>query len=450
MQSKLGDDRLPMENVLPYASPTTPEKSSPLPGAWISLSLLLAINLLNYIDRQVLAAVEPRIREAFHVSKATSGWLGTAFILSYMLTAPLFGWLSDRKSRWAIVGFGVLLWSLATAASGWAGTFVFLLISRLFVGVGEAGYGPSAPTIISDLFPIRWRGSVISWFYVAMPVGAAIGYIIGDKLGGDPHWGWRTAFYAVTIPGLLLGIICFFFKDPPRGTADVGHAVHGLPRWGDYMQILRIRSWVTNTLAMAAMSFAIGGMSFWMPDYLEVYRKLGGGSGSTFGIIIASAGLTATVLGGLAGDLVRKVYGGSYFLVSGIGIMIAGPMVIGMLYVPFPFAWWFLFGAIFFLFFNTGPANTALANVVHPKVRASAFAINIFLIHALGDAPAPPIIGHIVDRYGWNPAFFLVAGCMMLAGLLWLIGAPHLKSDEDAVTHEKAVGAFEAILPHAR
>jgi MFS family permease len=423
---------------------------SPLPGAWVSLSLLLAINLLNYIDRQVLAAVEPRIRETFNISKTTSGWLGTAFIVSYMLTAPLFGWMADRKSRWFLVGFGVLLWSGATAASGWAGTFTFLLISRLFVGVGEAGYGPAAPTIISDLFPIRWRGRVIAGFYIAMPVGAALGYIIGDKLGGNPHWGWRSAFYVVTIPGILLGIVCFFFKDPPRGTVDAGHAIKGLPSREDYLHILRIPSYIVNTLAMAAMSFAIGGMSYWMTDYLE-YRKVGPGSGSTFGIIIASAGLTATVLGGVAGDMVRKVYGGAYFLVSGIGITLAAPMVIAMLYVPFPTAWWFLFGAIFFLFFNTGPANTALANVVNPKLRASAFALNIFLIHAMGDVPAPPIIGHIVGAQNhWNSAFYLVAGFMVLAGVLWLYGATHLKADEDAAIRSESESHGESAAVRAQ
>ena len=416
--------------------PMKSQTDSPaLPGARLSLMLLLAINLLNYIDRMVLSAVEPKIRETFHVTKTTSGYLGTAFIVSYMVMAPIFGFLADRKSRWVLVGFSVLLWSCATAAGGWAPTFAVLLITRLFVGVGEAGYGPAAPTIISDLYPVARRGAVLSWFYVAIPVGGALGFVIGSAVGANPHLGWRWAFYIVTIPGILLGIWSFFMKDPPRGKADVGHAMHAIPRLADYSHLLKIRSYVTNTLAMAAMTFAIGGMSFWMPDYLEMHRGLGDGAGLKFGLITVVAGLSATILGGLAGDKLRPRFGGSYFLVSGIGILLAAPFVIAMLYLPFPFAWVMLFGAVFFLFFNTGPSNTALANVVSPSVRASAFAVNIFMIHAIGDAPAPPVLGYIADHHGWNAAFIVVAGCMVLAGVLWLIGMPHLKSDTDAVTN---------------
>jgi MFS family permease len=344
--------------------------------------------------------------------------------------------MADRTSRWLLVGFSVLLWSGATAAGGWAGTFMILLITRMFVGVGEAGYGPAAPTIISDLYPVARRGSVLAWFYVAIPVGSALGYVVGGYVG--LKLGWRMAFYIVTIPGILLGIWSFFMKDPPRGSADAG-VVRGLPKLSDYSHLLKIKSYVMNTFAMAAMTFAIGGMSYWMPDYLVKDRGLGDGAKIEFGGLTVVAGLAATVLGGMAGDKLRNRFGGSYFLVSGIGIMVAAPMVIAMLYTPFPFAWVWLFGAIFFLFFNTGPSNTALANVVSPSVRASAFAVNIFMIHAIGDAPAPPILGYIADHHGWNAAFIVVAGCMVLAGALWLIGMPHLKPDTDAVTNSATV-----------
>src|ERR1051325_3636201 len=149
-----------------------------------ALALLLAINLFNYIDRYVLAAVEPEIGHQFFSMKpddpATlekTGSLATAFLVSYMVTAPLFGWLADRMSRWLLVGISVLLWSLASGGSGLAFTFAMLLITRLFVGIGEAGYGPAAPTIIADLYPVERRGYVLSYFYMAIPVGSALGYI---------------------------------------------------------------------------------------------------------------------------------------------------------------------------------------------------------------------------------------------------------------------------------
>ena len=400
----------------------------------VALLLLLSINLLNYIDRQVLSAVEPNISRTFFGENpppgtlTKMGWLGTAFILSYMVTAPIFGWLADRMSRWLLVGFAVTLWSLATAAGGLAGSFTLLLITRLFVGVGEAGYGPAAPTIISDLYPVERRGSVLAWFYVAIPVGSALGYVIGGAVGAS-SLGWRWAFYLVTIPGLLLGVWSFLMPDPPRGGGDGGH--HGLPKLADYAKLIHNRSYMLNTAAMAAMTFAIGGISFWMPRYLTETRHLPDSAKLVFGGITVVAGLGATLTGGWAGDLLRKRFGGSYFLVSGAGILIACPFVIAMLYAPFPLAWVFLFGAVFFLFFNTGPSNTALANVVHPSVRASAFAINIFIIHALGDAPSPPILGWVAEHFSWNTSFGVVAGAMALAGVLWIAGAPHLREDTE-------------------
>src|SRR5437588_617824 len=189
----------------------------PAPGGRAALALLLAINLFNFIDRYVLASVEPEIRAHFFAANdphahLLSGALGSAFLWSYMVSSLVFGWVADRFSRWVIIGVGVILWSAATAGSGLATTFVFLLAMRLLVGVGEGGYGPAAPTIIADCFPLSIRGRVMSYFYVAIPVGSAIGYAIGGFVAA--HWGWQTAFFVVAPPGILLGLACFFRRDP--------------------------------------------------------------------------------------------------------------------------------------------------------------------------------------------------------------------------------------------
>ncbi len=414
-----------------------------------ALALLLAINLFNYIDRNVLAAVEPKIRHTFFSDTDPSamrntGLLATAFLISYMALAPVLGWLADRFSRWILIGLSVALWSLASGASGLAATFGILLATRVFVGVGEAGYGPAAPTIISDLYPVERRGRMLAFFYLAIPVGTALGYVLGGLI--DARLGWRWAFYLVVPPGLLLAVLCTFMRDP---RADRPASTASKPRLGEVLPILfGIRSYVFNTAAMTAMTFASGGMAMWVPSYISEYRAaefppsdaLLAKVTTTFGAIVVVGGLLSTLLGGWAGDKLRARFGSAYFLVSGAGMLLAFPATLGVLCIPFPWAWGCLFVAIFFLFFNTGPSNTALANVTPPQIRATAFACNILIIHLLGDAISPPLMGWIAGRWSMNTAFLLVSGMMVLASAFWFFGARYLERDTAAINIAPAGG----------
>ncbi len=424
-----------------------------------ALALLLAINLFNYIDRYILAAIEPLISDHFFAATddsamAKTGALATAFLVSYMLLAPLFGWLADRFSRWLIIAFGVGLWSLASGASGLANLhsdlargFLMLVITRVFVGVGEAAYGPAAPTIISDLYPVEKRGRMLSFFYVAIPVGSAIGYAFGGSVG--QHWGWQWPFYLVTIPGLGLAALCLLMKDP-RGVRARSQATQAKPKitLADVLALFRIRSYTMNTAAMAAMTFAMGGISFWVPRYLYKDRAADFGGhpdlghiNFTFGAITASAGLLATILGGWTGDRVRRRYPSAYFLVSALTIFFAFPATVLMLRTPFPNAWVLVFFAVFFLFFNTGPANAALANVTPPATRATAFALNILIIHVFGDAISPPLIGWIAGKTSMNFAFLVVSAMMVVASACWFMGLRDLGPDTAAVEATAAAGS---------
>lgn len=417
--------------------------------------LLLAINVFNYLDRQILAAVVPMIRTEYfgpgkeqgpvvttllswlesllgsNSENAMIGLLAMAFMVTYMLAAPLFGLLNIR--RWWIVAFGVALWSLASGASGLATTFGALLLTRCLVGIGEAAYGPIAPTMIADMFPIKERGKMLSWFYLAIPVGSALGFILG---GAVAAWlGWRWAFYLVVPPGLMLAAWAMFKKEPVRGQFDKDgpQACKKKLTRQDYMSLLRNRSYVFNTLGMTAMTFAIGGMAFWMPSYIHEFRGVGDLAtvNLIFGIILVASGLSATIAGAYLADKLRARFKGSYFSVSGLAILVGLPFFIGTLYLPFPLAWVCIFFACFCLFFNIGPTNTILANVTHPSIRASAFALNILVIHALGDVISPLIIGAVTDAFdnNMNIAFLAMSGVMMLGGLFWLCGARYLADD---------------------
>jgi MFS family permease len=392
--------------------------------------------MFNYIDRFVLAAVLVSVGQEMlrgdPFMDTKKGWLATGFLLSYMIASPLFGWLADRFSRWTLVGIGVILWSLASGASGLAGSYMPMLFTRMFVGIGEAAYGPVAPTIISDLYPVSIRGKVLSWFYMAIPVGSALGYVLGGAAAALGNWRW--GFYAVVPPGILLGILCFLMPEPQRGSADAGASVRK-PTARDYLVLLKTPSYVLNCLGMAALTFSIGGMAQWMPNYVQAFRRWGDEAsvGILFGSITVVTGVTATLLGGMAGDKLRGRVPGAYFVVSAVGLLVAFPFFLLMLFVPFPLAWVFVFLAEFWLFFNTGPSNTALANVTHPSIRATAFAVNIFFIHAFGDAISPPIIGLLSDMTGGNMNVgFGVVGIMMIAGaIFWLLGARYLDRDTE-------------------
>jgi MFS transporter, Spinster family, sphingosine-1-phosphate transporter len=410
-----------------------PSSGKPLLGARAALWLLLGINLFNYIDRQVLAAVEPNIRATLFAANdvnamAKTGTLGTAFLITYMLTAPALGWLADRFSRWIIIGSAVILWSLASGASGLAATFFALFVTRVFVGIGEGGYGPAAPTVLADLFPLATRGRVLAVFCAAIPVGSALGYVLGGLI--NEHLGWRWAFYLVAPPGLLLGLLCFFQRDPRA--CGITRPERQRASLDDYVALFRTPSYVLNCAAQTAMTFAIGGIGFWVAAYLK-FRGQPPSATKFFGVIIVVAGLVSTLLGGWMGDRLRKRYAGSYFLISGLGMIVAFPLFVMMLFTPFPAAWFFMFASVFFIFLNTGPSNTALANVSRPKVRAAAFALNILVIHALGDAAAFPIIGFIAGHTNMNVAFLFVSVMMLVAAAAWLMGVKYLPADTAAV-----------------
>ncbi|HVX12769.1 MAG TPA: MFS transporter [Pirellulales bacterium] len=414
----------------------TAERSPSRETAHRSVALLLALNLLNYIDRLVLAAVLPAIQAEFFLADGTKarglmGTLSTAFLVSYMVGAPIFGRLADVMPRWKLIGLAVVGWSLASGASGLAGSFTGLLITRLLVGIGEAAYGPAAPTVLADLFPAERRGQVLAWFYMAIPVGSALGYALGGFMAA--HWHWRWAFYLVVVPGLLLGVACFFMPEPLRDGANRQSDVGRSARWADYLLLLRTPSYVFDTLGMTALTFAVGGVAYWMPDYIHVFRGEPGLErvNLIFGAITVVSGISATLLGGWAGDRLVHRLPGAYFLVSGVAMLFAFPCFQLALAVPFPWCWAFVFLAEFCLFFNTGPTNTIIANVTHPSVRATAFALNILIIHLLGDAVSPPLIGWLSDRFNgdMNVGFSAVSAAIVVGAVFWLRGARYLGRD---------------------
>lgn len=505
--------------TVPASSAAGPDQ--PLPGANAALVLLLSINLFNYIDRQVLSAVLPLIqrdRTMFDPNdpliQSKSGLLTSAFLLAYMLVSPVVGWLDGHGyRRWVVLGLGVTAWSVASGTSGFAtgvgfvAAYYVLLMTRCLVGVGEGAYGPVASAMLADVYPARHRGLVMALFNMAIPVGSALGFIIGGQVA-EHFGGWRHAFW-VTYAGLILGALCFTrreFRRPPRAAAGAG------PSYPDTLRMLaRNRSFVLCCAGMTAVTFVIGGLAAWVPVYVlhresryvltpaavealrappgvaeadrlpadalpadaldrlapkadgaerdlkafdahlagaltpgeevlhldavrDAATKPGGQKNSDvttiFGLIIVAGGLVATAVGAWGGERLRKRgVRGAYFWVIGLGALFALPAYLGMLFLPFPLAWLFAFLAVFGLFLHVGPGFTIIANVVPSEFRATAFAVNILVIHALGDVISPPLIGIVADLVSLPFAFLLLSGVIVLGGFLWLLGVRGLEAD---------------------
>jgi len=393
----------------------------PLQYGRYALFLLLAVNLLNYIDRQILYAVFPLIKKDFHLSDTALGFLGSAFMVCYMFSAPLLGWLGDRMSRVRLAAQGLVVWSLATAASGLAPGYAALLTARSTVGIGEASFGTVSPGLLADFFPRESLGRILSCFYLAIPVGSALGYLLGGVLGQT--LGWHAAFLMVGVPGLLLAVPLRLLREPARGGKDA--AVHALHQGGvkSYIALFKNRAFIWNTLAMAAMTFALGGLAQWVPTFLFREHGLNVARANTlFGGITVLAGITGTLAGGWLGDYFQKKHGRGYLTVSGWGFIAGAPITAYAIYTPsLSGCLTAMFFAEFFLFLNTGPLNTVIVNVTQPEMRAMAFAVNIFFIHALGDACSPPILGWISDLHGLRNALLLTPVAILLAAFFCLI-----------------------------
>ena len=363
-------------------------------SATLALLLLTGLNFLNYIDRNVLYAVQPLIQREFHLNDEQVGFLTSAFFICYMIAAPLITPLADRYSRRWIIAIGAFIWSAATLLSAVTHTYDELLLRHIIVGIGEATFVAISPALLADLYPEEIRGRVMGFFYLATPVGSALGYIIGGALGH--RYGWRAPFMVVGVPGFLLGLGVLALREPERGGSD--HLPESFER-ASIRGLLRNKAYWTITLGSAMMTFAIGGLQVWMPTFLVRIRHLHLDRANTiFGLMTVVSGTVATLLGGWIGDRLLRRTHAAYQLVSAVGMALSIPAIMIAIYSHGPAMFPAIFIGEFFLLLNTAPLNAALVNSVSASIRATALAVNIFTIHLLGDAFSPTLIGYISDR----------------------------------------------------
>jgi MFS family permease len=403
------------------APPIDPRPAAP--GAVYAVGVLTAMNLLNYLDRYVPSAVKDLFKKDLGLTDAQTSLPLTAFIVVYMLTSPIFGALADRYSRRALIAFGVALWSLATGAAALATGFWSFLVARALVGVGEAAYATIAPSLISDFYPPARRNRILTIFYVAIPVGAALGFTVGGLLGQAA--GWRMAFLICGPPGVLAAGLAFLIRDPGRGTFDTTKP-EPVPGWGDAVRALaKNRPYVIAVAGYTAVTFAAGGMADWFPTYLSRHRGMDiAEAGSLVGTITVVGGLAGTAAGGLLADRLATRTRQPYLAVSGVSMVLAAIFAGLTLAAEGRFAVSAcMLAAQFFLWFYNGPINAIIANSVASNLVARAFGVSILCIHLFGDALSPPLIGAISDATGSLPAaVILVPVTLAIGAVIWLWG----------------------------
>ena len=396
-----------------------------------ALAILTLVNLVNYLDRFVVAALVESLKHSeLALSDAQLGGLMTAFLLVYMVASPIFGALADRgASRPRLLAAGVALWSVATLLSAFAHSYAALFLARAAVGIGEAAYGTVAPALIADEYPPERRGRAFAVFYAAIPVGSALGYVLGGVV--DHLAGWRAAFLVAALPGLLLSAAALRLADPPRGGMDEEPAPEsaggGL---AVYRRLFRNAPYLLTVVGYAAYTFAVGGMAFWMPAFLERARGVPRAEATVqFGAIVVVTGFVGTFAGGWLGDLLLRRWRQAYLGLSGIATLAAAPLAVAVFASPSRPVWrGALVLAQLLLFASTGPVNSVIVSVVAPTERASAVALSIFAIHALGDVPSPWLIGRISDATSLAVAVQLVPATVLVAGAVWLGAALRRRS----------------------
>ena len=414
----------------PTGEPPSQLRAGAAPRALLSgppgraLLVLTAVNLLNYLDRFIVSALVETLRVNLWLTDTRLGWLQPAFLVVYTLTSPFFGILGDRRRRPPLLALGIAIWSVATFLSGFARGYWSLFAARAVVGIGEAAYGTISPGLIADHYGPANRGRAYALFFAAIPVGSALGYVVGGLV--DRTLGWRAAFFVAGAPGLLLALMCLRLGDPPRGAAERAWPLKGEAGIAaTYRRLLANRPYVLTVLGYAAYTFAVGGMAFWMPAFLERTRGVPRTVATVqFGAIVVATGFLGTFAGGYLSDALRRRFAQADLWVCGISTLAAAPVTLAVFTTWRPgFYLVALVVALLLLFASTGPVNAAIVAEVSPAERASAVAISILSIHLLGDVFSPPLIGFLSDRSSLGRAVLVVPAAVLVSGLIWTFAA---------------------------
>ena len=444
--------------------------------------VMFSISFLNYLDRNVLTGAANVVARELGFGFAGIGEIASAFLVVYTVFAIPLGILADRTKRKNVVAISVAIWSLATAFTAFATSLTTLFISRMVLGIGEAGYFPAGTALMSDYFSRSKRSRIMSWWSIGQLIGILIGFVIGGVLAGIGKW--RLAFIFTGIPGLLLAFLAWRLREPRRNEADeeelalypytLGNVaeIEEPPHtvrissnvFSQFGMLLRIKTLVVLIIMQIFAFFVLGVNVVFLPTYLQQLDIFGLSSGqaATYsGAVIVLAGIVGTVLGGYMADWLNRRHQGARVLVCGIGFLLSAPsFAIAITTHNFLVFSVFFVVTTILLTLYTGPSTAATQDVVPAILRASAVAVSLFLAHLLGDAFAPTLVGVLASAFdpthgqhfahnvgGQDLARALLFTCtpaLLIAGLVGIFGARWMRADVATAQEADKLGLTSA------
>ncbi len=389
--------------------------------AWFALGVLFAINMMNFYDRQIIAAVTEPVRKEWNLSDTDMGILGTAFVLIYAAVGVPLGRLSDRFSRTRILSGGVTIWSLLTAASGATWNYASMFAARLGVGIGEASCAPAANSLVGDLFPPHQRGRALSIFMLGLPLGIFFSNWLSGAIVQLSSW--RTAFFVACVPGLLCGLLTLFIREPERGQAErkaAGAAPAVMPQrpGSPYLLVLGTPTIVWIILSGALHNFNMYALNGFVPALAKRYYKLTDqNAGLVAGVILGAVGVIGLLCGGWVADRVQKVRSNGRLLVASAAMLLSAPcLYVGVSRPPdqvWSFMLWVGVGVMLMYVYYAG-VYAAIQDVIEPGLRGTAMALYFFVMYVLGGAFGTYVLGLMSDKFAIQAA--TAAGQPLIAG----------------------------------
>jgi predicted MFS family arabinose efflux permease len=374
---------------------------------WRVLAILILVNFVNYVDRQVIFSLFPAIRHDFGLRYEQLGYLATAFTVVLSLSTFPLGMVADRFSRRSVISAGVLFWSAATFMSGLAGSFRSLLTARAMVGVGEAAYAPAGTAILSATFPKGIRARIQGASDIGMFAGGATGIALGGIMAET--FGWRSAFFLVGIPGLLLGLSAMRLPEPPREESEERMRLWDLVRVPAYLAVL-VAGWFSSFAGYAYVA--------WGPDLIQEQKGFSAReAGLAVGLMVVVGGALGIAVGAYLSDRIARVWSWARALVVPIGFVFGAPAIFLALHATTKLSVLVYFGlGAFFMSWYHGPLTATIHDIVPASGHATALGLYGLFVNLFAMALAPLVIGGAADRYGLINALHIPILSQLIGG----------------------------------